>query len=103
LPNGFQGTRHPLRGHIGHDGHRWAIGGPSKDQKREVAAAAQTLFGTAIDASQVIGEALERATPELNFTAPPVVKALADAINSETPAPGVQIDSSSHLTCLVRA
>ena len=36
--------------------------GTSLDQKREVAAVAETLFGTVVDASQVIGETLERAT-----------------------------------------
>ncbi len=62
--------------------------GSSADQKREVAAVAQTLFGTPITPSQVIGETLERSTPELDFTSPVVLKALAAAITSDTPAPG---------------
>ena len=51
--------------------------GSSEDQKREVAAVAQTLFGTPISPSQVIGETLERSTPELDFTSPAVLKSLA--------------------------
>ena len=41
--------------------------GSSVEQKREVARVAETLFGTAVDATQVIGETLERATPELRW------------------------------------
>ena len=62
--------------------------GSSEDQKREVAAVAQTLFGTPTDPSQVIGETLERSTPELDFTSPAVLKSLAGAITSDTAAPG---------------
>jgi ATP-dependent helicase YprA (DUF1998 family) len=64
-----------------------ASGGSSEDQKREVASVARTLFGTSIDESQVIGETLERATPELDFASGPVVKSLTDAIQSEAPVP----------------
>jgi very-short-patch-repair endonuclease len=42
-----------------------ATEGSSLEQRREVAKAAQTLFGAAFDETQVIGESLERATPEL--------------------------------------
>lgn len=38
--------------------------GTSQDQKREVARVAETMFGTAVDETQIIGETLERATPE---------------------------------------
>jgi ATP-dependent helicase YprA (DUF1998 family)/very-short-patch-repair endonuclease len=62
--------------------------GSSEDQKREVAAVAQTLFGTPTTPSQVIGETLERSTPELDFTSPAVLKSLAGAITSDTPAAG---------------
>ncbi len=47
-----------------------ASGGTSEEQKREVANVAKTLFGTAFDTSQVIGETLERATPELDLDDP---------------------------------
>ncbi len=44
--------------------------GTSEEQKREVAKVAQTLFGVPFDASQVIGETLERATPEVDCLRP---------------------------------
>ena len=47
-----------------------ASGGSIEDQKREVAKVAKTLFGVPFDASQVIGETLERATPEADFADP---------------------------------
>lgn len=42
-----------------------ASGGSSMAQRQEVAKVAETLFGTSIEPSQVIGETLERATPQL--------------------------------------
>lgn len=60
--------------------------GTAEDQKRDVAAVAETLFGTPIAASQVIGETLERATPEVDFTAAPAREALSRAVvGSEAP------------------
>ena len=44
-----------------------ASGGSVEEQKREVAKVAETLFGVSFDASQVIGERLERATPEIDL------------------------------------
>jgi ATP-dependent helicase YprA (DUF1998 family) len=73
-----------------------ASGGSSLDQKCEVAEVAQTLFGTPIDSSQVIGETLERSTPELQFYDPSVVKALSDAISSEDPPPDSYESFRSH-------
>lgn len=73
-----------------------ASGGPSLDQKREVAEVAQTLFGTPINSTQVISETLERATPELEFADPTVVKALSDAIVSDAPAPADYESFRSH-------
>lgn len=61
-----------------------ASAGSSAAQRQEVARVAQTLFGTAIDPSQVIGETLERATPE--FKKDPV-PALAEAIRSNATPP----------------
>jgi len=43
---------------------RWPSGGSTEDQRREVASVAQTFFGVPFDSSQVIGETLERVTPE---------------------------------------
>ncbi len=61
--------------------------GTSLDQKREVAEVAQTLFGTAFDSAQVIGETLERATPELNFSDPKILRLLSDVIVADETAP----------------
>ena len=62
--------------------------GSSLDQKREVAKVAATLFGTSVDERQVIGESLERATPELNWSRRDVVKqSLKDALSSADDPP----------------
>ena len=62
--------------------------GASEEQKRAVASVAQTLFGTAITVDQVIGETLERATPERDFTDPVTVAALTAALKSPSPLVG---------------
>ncbi len=59
-----------------------ASGGSTDEQKVEVAKVAQTIFGVPFAASQVIGETLERATPELNFEDAPTLEALREAITS---------------------
>jgi ATP-dependent helicase YprA (DUF1998 family) len=64
-----------------------ASGGSSLDQKRAVAEVAETLFGLPIDAAQVIGETLERATPELNFSEPNIIKALSEDVKSGAAPP----------------
>ena len=61
--------------------------GSSFEQKREVARVAQTLFGTSIEASQVIGETLQRETPEIDCESPQVRSALTAAIGSQAAAP----------------
>ena len=43
-----------------------ASGGTTDDQRREVANVAQALFGVPFTADQVIGESLERATPQIS-------------------------------------
>ncbi len=65
-----------------------ASGGSSDDQKLEVVKVAQTLFGISFDTSQVIGETLERATPEIDPKDTNVLKTLrtvveADAVPSD--------------------
>ena len=62
-------------------------GGSSEEQKGEVAKVAQTLFGVPFDASQVIGETLERATPEVDFRDQLVIQALCEAIETEAATP----------------
>ncbi len=64
-----------------------ASGGSLSEQKKEVAEVARTLFGTDIDTAQVIGETLERATPEFDFSDPTVMKALTDAVEPNAVVP----------------
>jgi len=59
-----------------------ASGGSSQDQKTEVAKVAKKLFGVPFEASQVIGETLERATPELDFGNASALRFLADAVRA---------------------
>ena len=64
-----------------------ASGGTMEEQKREVAKVAQTLFGVSFNAAQVIGETLERATPELDFTDKAVVKSVRETIDLDATPP----------------
>jgi ATP-dependent helicase YprA (DUF1998 family) len=64
-----------------------ASGGTSEEQKQEVAAVAQTLFGTAVGPEQVIGETLERAMPEMDFSQPETVRAMAECIMGDDAPP----------------
>ncbi|MBI4626590.1 MAG: DEAD/DEAH box helicase [Verrucomicrobia bacterium] len=73
-----------------------ASGGTTDEQKRDVAAVAQTLFGVPFDSSQVIGETLERATPEVDCAGPGVVQALRMTIEADTPPPVVYDDFCVH-------
>src|SRR6266568_9057738 len=61
--------------------------GTTEEQKSAVARVAQTLFGVPFTASQVIGETLERATPELDYTDAHVLQALRTTITSHTAPP----------------
>lgn len=58
-------------------------GGSSEEQKREVAKVAKTLFGVSFDASQVIEETLERATPEIDFGNQKAIQALRETIEAD--------------------
>lgn len=62
-------------------------GGSSIDQKREVANVAKTLFGVSIEVDQVIGETIQRATPELDFTDAKVISKIASAVSSDAEPP----------------
>lgn len=64
-----------------------ASGGTTADQKREVAKVAETLFGVRFEASQVIGETLERATPEIERADQKVVQAIRTTIESDAMPP----------------
>ncbi len=61
--------------------------GTSEDQKRDVAGVATLLFGARFEPDQVIGETLERATPEIDCEQPDVLVQLADAVASDAPPP----------------
>ncbi|MBU0966247.1 MAG: DEAD/DEAH box helicase [Proteobacteria bacterium] len=64
-----------------------ASGGSSDEQKQEVAKVANTLFGVSFDTSQVIGETLERATPEADFESPTAIQSLKEAIFNDVQPP----------------
>lgn len=61
--------------------------GNSNDQKTAVADVATMFFGTKFDASQVIGETLQRATPELNFRDQANRALLAGAVTADAEPP----------------
>ena len=61
--------------------------GSSSEQKRDVAKVAQTLFGVPFDAQQVIGETLERATPEIDFGNQEVIQTIRTAIDTSASPP----------------
>jgi ATP-dependent helicase YprA (DUF1998 family) len=62
-------------------------GGTTADQKREVARVAQMLFGVPFDTFQVIGEELERATPEVNIYDGQVIDSLRSVIQADAGPP----------------
>ena len=64
-----------------------ASGGSTEDQRLEVAKVAQSLFGVGFGPEQVIGETLERATPELDFAASLVIETIRDTIASDAAPP----------------
>ena len=64
-----------------------ASGGSSEEQRREVAKVSQALFGVDFTPEQVIGETLERATPEIDTGNPAVRDAIRAAIVSDEEPP----------------
>ena len=73
-----------------------ASGGTSEEQSQAVASVAKTLFGTAFDTSQVIGETLERATPERDWTDPASMAALSAAVTAAAEPPEDYVDFKAH-------
>ena len=73
-----------------------ASGGTTDDQKSEVAKVAQTLFGVMFDASQVIDESLERATPELDFTNKGIIELVRKTIDADAAPPDAYGDFGLH-------
>ena len=74
-----------------------ASGGSCEEQKREVAKVAQTLFGVPFDVTQVIGETLERATPETDFGDQEVVQAIRTTIQTNANPPETYEEFRLHL------
>ena len=70
--------------------------GSTEDQKREVAKVAQTLFGVSFDGTQVIGETLERATPEIDFSDKGVIQAIRTAIETGASPPESYAEFRTH-------
>ena len=64
-----------------------ASGGGSEDQRREVAKVSQSLFGVDFTPGQVIGETLERATPEIDPADPAIRNAIRKAVVSDEEPP----------------
>lgn len=73
-----------------------ASSGSTQDQKQEVAKVAKTLFGIPFDTAQVIGETLQRATPEINLRARDTIKSLQSAIQSIVEPPDNYDDFCAH-------
>jgi len=64
-----------------------ASGGSTEAQKIAVAKVAQTVFGVPFDGTQVIGETLQRATPEIDFSDQAVIQAICTAIETGASPP----------------
>jgi ATP-dependent helicase YprA (DUF1998 family) len=64
-----------------------ASGGGSEEQRREVAAVSQSLFGVPIAPAQVVTESLERATPEIELADPSIRAAIRAAVVSDEEPP----------------
>ncbi|OPL18830.1 MAG: hypothetical protein AVO35_12825 [Candidatus Aegiribacteria sp. MLS_C] len=62
-------------------------GGTVEEQKAEVAKVAETLFGVPFTPEQIIGETLERATPELDYTDKATIEAIRSILESSDPPP----------------
>jgi ATP-dependent helicase YprA (DUF1998 family)/very-short-patch-repair endonuclease len=73
-----------------------ASGGSTDNQRHEVAKVAETLFGVPFDSSQVIGETLERATPEIDLGAPDVIGAIRKTIGSGGEPPDTYEEFRAH-------
>ena len=64
-----------------------ASGGSSEEQRHEVAKVSRSLFGVDFTPEQVIGETLERATPEIDTTDPSLRDAIREAVVSDEEPP----------------
>src|ERR1019366_6505270 len=73
-----------------------ASGGSTEAQKLEVAKVAQTLFDVPFDGTQVIGETLERATPEIDSSDPGVIQTIRTAIETGASPPESYAEFRGH-------
>lgn len=73
-----------------------ASGGTSEEQKRQVAEVATTLFGESFDKTQIIGETLERATPELDFSDSKIQEQLRRVVAGDENPPNTYADFSTY-------
>ena len=73
-----------------------ASGGSSEEQNLEVARVSQSLFGVAFTPEQIVGETLERATPEIDLEDPPVRDRICGAVTSGTAPPTDYDEFRSH-------
>ena len=64
-----------------------ASGGGSEEQRRDVAAVSQSLFGVPIAPEQVVTESLERATPEIDLQDPSIRAGIRAAVVSDEEPP----------------
>jgi ATP-dependent helicase YprA (DUF1998 family)/very-short-patch-repair endonuclease len=64
-----------------------ASGGSTEDERRAVARVAQSLFGVDFGPEQVIGETLERATPEVDFSDSRVIETIRATVASDAAPP----------------
>jgi ATP-dependent helicase YprA (DUF1998 family)/very-short-patch-repair endonuclease len=73
-----------------------ASGGSTEDQKRDVANVSQKLFGVPFDTSQIIGETLERATPEINFSDERIIQEVRKTVEANAAPPEGYEDFQTH-------
>lgn len=73
-----------------------ASGGTSEEQKTEVAKVATKLFGVPFEPSQVIGETLERSTPEVAIDDAAVASVIKKTIESDSAAPATYDEFRIH-------
>lgn len=73
-----------------------ATGGTSVEQENAVASVAQTFFSIPFDRSQVIGETLERATPEINLEDQQVLDSIKETVVSTANPPVSYQEFKSH-------
>ena len=81
-----------------------ASGGSSEDQRVEVAKVSQSLFGVDFTPEQIVGETLERATPEIDVSDPLAKDAIRAALTSgDGPPPDYEAFRSHPLSSWIES